>query len=104
MKTCPRCNEKSDDQFDSCWRCSTPLPSGDFTSGPAAPFQPPGKKADFRIFRGTFSTWNSLCTEAAEFATTIGPKDLITISHSEDKDSGVITVWFWTNDYRQPAL
>lgn len=103
MKVCPQCNESSDDQFDSCWRCSAPLP-GDKTVRPTRSALPyaPRKVAKFQIFRGTFATWNELCGEAAEFASAIGPQNLITISHSEDRDDGVITVWFWTDDSATP--
>jgi hypothetical protein len=98
MKTCPHCRETSENQFDTCWRCSNPLqPTDVFAEHVTAP-QPLQKRVDFRIFRGTFATWNGLCTEAAEFASTVGPENLISISHSEDKDDGVVTVWFWIND------
>ena len=100
MKTCPRCQETSEDQFDSCWRCSNPLSAAGIPSDSPDSPPPPKKRVDFRIFRGTFSTWNELCTEAAEFASTIAPQSLISISHSEDKDDGVVTVWFWIDDYR----
>lgn len=50
---------------------------------------------DFRVFRGAFISWQSLFTQAAQFATEVGPERLISISHSEDKDDGVVTVWFW---------
>lgn len=107
MKTCPRCHETSEDQFDTCWRCSTPLPD----DGAPAPGEPaslaatahrqsppsPRRKVDFKIFRGTFTTWNILCAEAAEFASTLGPRDLINISHSEDEEDGVVVVWYWTD-------
>jgi hypothetical protein len=66
---------------------------------PLRPPLPPKKRVDFRIFRGTFTTWNSLCTEAAEFASEVGPQNLINISQSEDSGDGVLTVWFWTSDY-----
>ncbi|CAM2774605.1 hypothetical protein [Rariglobus hedericola] len=99
MKTCPRCWETSDDQFDTCWRCSSPLPSAGVPAEPAPAPVAAKPKVEFRIFRGTFSTWNSLCTEAAEFASTVGPKNLISISHSEDDNDGVVTVWYWTDDY-----
>jgi hypothetical protein len=54
------------------------------------------RRAASQIFRGTFSAWESLCAEAAAFATTIGPQNLITISHSEDKNMGIVVVWYWT--------
>jgi hypothetical protein len=49
----------------------------------------------YRLFRGTLSTWDDLFAEAAEFATALGAERLISISHSEDKDDGVVTVWYW---------
>lgn len=49
----------------------------------------------YEIFRGTFSSWPELFDKAAEFATTLGAERLITISHSEDKDDGVVAVWYW---------
>ena len=51
--------------------------------------------ADFRIFRGTMTTWNTLFTEAAEFASRLGPQRVISISHSEDNSDGVVVVWYW---------
>jgi len=49
-----------------------------------------------RLFRGgIFVPWEQLCAEAAEFASEIGLERLITISHSEDKNVGVVVVWYW---------
>lgn len=56
---------------------------------------PTADTVQFKTFRGTFKTWNTLFTEAATFATSIGKERLITISHSSDHSEGVITVWFW---------
>jgi hypothetical protein len=50
---------------------------------------------NYKHFRGTFITWPELFDQAADFATTIGMERLISISHSEDKDDGVIAVWYW---------
>ena len=59
--------------------------------------------AKYEIFRGTFATWPALLDQAAEFATQLGRDRLITISHSEDKDDGVIAVWYWDDaDGQQP--
>ncbi|MBN1442203.1 MAG: hypothetical protein JXA90_05805 [Planctomycetes bacterium] len=55
-------------------------------------------RAAFRMFRGTFSTWESLFEEAAAFASTLDPGRLINISHSEDHSDGVVTVWFWEDE------
>lgn len=49
----------------------------------------------FEVFRGVLATWNQLFTEAAEFASRLGPEKLISISHSEDQKDGVVTVWYW---------
>lgn len=49
----------------------------------------------FEVFRSTMSTWEDLFSEAARFASEIGPLDLINISHSEDNHDGVVTVWYW---------
>ncbi|MEZ6049048.1 MAG: hypothetical protein R3C11_26425 [Planctomycetaceae bacterium] len=46
-------------------------------------------------FRGRLTTWDDLFTQAAEFATLQGRDNVISISHSEDKSDGVITVWYW---------
>jgi hypothetical protein len=50
----------------------------------------------FELFRSTMSSWESLFGEAADFASRIGPDDLINISHSEDSNEGVVTVWYWS--------
>ena len=46
-------------------------------------------------FRGSWSTWESLFQDAADFAARVGPENLISISHSEDHNEGVVTVWYW---------
>ncbi len=53
-------------------------------------------KVKFQVFRGIFSSWETLFQQAAEFATAIGRDKLITISHSEDQVQGVVTVWYWS--------
>ena len=52
-------------------------------------------RAKFKIFRGTFATWNTLFSEAARFAGTLGPDRVISISHSASRSDGVVTVWYW---------
>ena len=51
----------------------------------------------FEEFRGTFASWHVLFERAAEFATSIGRERLITISHSEDQQDGVVAVWYWSD-------
>jgi hypothetical protein len=50
---------------------------------------------EFKIFSGEWSSWEQLFSEAAEFATEIGPLNLIGISHSARDNEGVVTVWYW---------
>jgi hypothetical protein len=54
-----------------------------------------GRTVRFKQFRSTFASWDELFSEAAEFATTLGPERLISISHSEDSSKGVVAVWYW---------
>ncbi|HEX8634856.1 MAG TPA: hypothetical protein VF703_11980 [Pyrinomonadaceae bacterium] len=51
---------------------------------------------EFKVFRGEWASWDELFSEAAAFATEIGSLRLINISHSADKNVGVVTVWYWT--------
>jgi hypothetical protein len=53
------------------------------------------KRVNHRIFRGMFTSWTSLCDEAAAFASSVGSENLISISHSCDEHDGVIVVWYW---------
>ena len=55
-----------------------------------------GEYATFEVFRGSFASWHTLFSQAAEFATRVGPRRLISISHSEDRNEGVVTVWYWS--------
>lgn len=54
------------------------------------------KKVEFKMFRGTFTSWESLLEQAAQFATLQGPERLISISQSEDHSDGIVVVWFWS--------
>jgi hypothetical protein len=49
----------------------------------------------FNVFRGTFTSWDSLFAEAAEFANSLEPDRLINISHSSEHSEGVVVVWYW---------
>ena len=106
MWTCPKCGEQVEDQFDACWKCSTPK-----TGVPAAASENPaggdGKKPwrlTYKYFRGTLATWDELFNQAADFATEIGSEYVVGISHSADRGDGVVTVWYWTPaDEPQPV-
>ena len=52
-------------------------------------------RVQFKVFRGMTKSWNDLFQQAADFATSIGPDRVINISHSEDRNEGVVTVWYW---------
>ncbi len=98
MWTCNKCGEKLGDQFDSCWRCSSPKPAAGTAVAPAA--APNADKAPrwrmaYRVFRGTLATWDQLFTQAADFATEVGSERVVSISHSADQHDGVVTVWYW---------
>lgn len=52
-------------------------------------------KVRFKTFRGSWASWDELFQDAADFATELGKERLISISHSEDGNDGVVTVWYW---------
>jgi hypothetical protein len=47
-----------------------------------------------KIFRSALSSWETLFEEAAAFASQLPPERLISISHSEDDNEGVVAVWY----------
>ena len=101
MWTCTKCGERIEDQFDSCWRCSSPRGAAEATAAPE--IEADTTKAQkwvmaHRTFRGTFTTWNDLFSEAAEFATELGPERVVSISHSADSSDGVVVVWYWATE------
>ena len=49
----------------------------------------------FNKFKSSLSSWDSLFTEAAAFASTLQPDRLITISHTARHSEGVVVVWYW---------
>ena len=101
MWTCAKCGEKIEDQFDSCWRCST---SKGVTAATETPVVEGSEdktqkwRMAYRMFRGTLTTWDDLFAEAAQFATEIGSERVVSISHSADHSKGVVTVWYWTTE------
>ena len=58
----------------------------------------------FMEFRGSFKSWDEIFSEAAAFATTLGPERLISISHSEDSGKGVVAVWYWSDSKDDPEV
>ena len=55
----------------------------------------PAATVQFKKFRGTLTTWKSLFSQAAQFASAIDPEKVISISHSSDGMDGLVTVWYW---------
>ena len=60
-------------------------------------------RVKYEIFKGTLASWDMLFQEAAAFATRVGRDRLISISHSEDQNAGVVTVWYWDDVGPQPG-
>ena len=68
---------------------------------PSAPDQKtetPNWRLSYRVFRGIWASWEELFKQAADFANELGPERVVSISHPEDKDDGVVAVWYWTED------
>ena len=51
-------------------------------------------KVTFKMFRGSFKSWAALFREASDFASTLAPDKLISISHSASGTDGIVTVWY----------
>jgi hypothetical protein len=99
MWTCQKCGEKVEDQFDSCWNCSTPKSGVQIAAAENPDGGGESKKAwrlSYKYFRGTLATWDELFSQAAQFATEVGSEYVVGISHSADRGDGVVTVWYWT--------
>ena len=52
-------------------------------------------RVGFKVFKSSFSSWDDLCQQAADFASEKGRDRLINISVPEDHNDGVVVVWFW---------
>jgi hypothetical protein len=52
----------------------------------------------FQVFKSSFSSWDVLFQQAADFASRLPTDRLITISHSCDNQEGVVSVWYWATD------
>ena len=95
MWTCKQCGETVEDQFDRCWKCSTPKgqePPDGTTPGPRQ------WRMAYKYFRGTLASWDELFGQAAAFASEVGRENVLGISHSCDECDGVVTVWYWTTE------
>lgn len=52
---------------------------------------------------GAFTGWDEVFLQAADFATKVGRERVVSISHSEDSNVGVVAVWYWA-EAGQPTL
>ena len=99
MWTCAKCGEVIEDQFDTCWKCSTARSAAAASTGtPETTESKPAWRMAYKVFRGDFDAWPNLFSEAAEFATDAGAERVISITHSTDDDGGVVTVWYWSDE------
>jgi hypothetical protein len=55
-------------------------------------------KVKYKFFRGSFTSWDELFAEAAEFASEIGPTLVINISHAVAGTDGTVAVWYWSDE------
>jgi hypothetical protein len=106
--------------FEVCWSCGTPMSgaedaglvreqdAGSPRGGEVAPAErkPPeaaperAHQVSFKIFRSSYISWEELFRQAADFAGSLERDQLISISHSEDQNDGVVTVWYWEQAHR----
>src|SRR5262249_11794183 len=55
----------------------------------------------FKTFDSKMASREKLFKAAVDFANKIDPHDLITITHSEDRDNIVLTIWYFTDEPEQ---
>lgn len=58
--------------------------------------------ARFKIFKSVFDSWETMSRQAAKFMTELGPGKVIGVSQSQGDQVGVITVWYWSEDWEKP--
>lgn len=49
----------------------------------------------FKIFRSALKSWEKLCQDASDFASSLPEGHVISISHSGDHSDGVVVVWYY---------
>jgi hypothetical protein len=57
----------------------------------------------FKSFDSKLASREKLFKAAVDFANKVDPQKLITITHSEDRDNIVITIWYWTDEADKTA-
>jgi hypothetical protein len=58
----------------------------------------------FKSFDSKMASREKLFKTAVEFANKIDRKDMINITHSEDRDNIVITIWYYTDEAERPDM
>jgi hypothetical protein len=71
----------------------------DAAAAPAPPPPPAARFARYKMFRSSLAPWETTFQRVTEFATLLGPGRVISISHSEDQNEAVVTVWYWDEAY-----
>lgn len=51
-------------------------------------------RLQYRVFRSATKSWLTLFEEARLFADEVGVENIVSISHSEDANEGVVVVWY----------
>lgn len=51
--------------------------------------------ANFKVFKSSVKRWDKLFEEASHFASQLGERQVINISHSCDHSDAVVVVWYW---------
>jgi hypothetical protein len=57
----------------------------------------------YKSFDSKMASREKLFKAVVDFANRIERKDLITLTHSEDRDNIVVTVWYWTDEVDKNA-
>ena len=52
----------------------------------------------FKTFQSQFGLRERVLQKVAEYAQQVGRERLISISHTEERDNAVITIWYWEED------
>lgn len=55
-------------------------------------------KLKFKVFQSGYESWDSLFSQACEFANNVGRENVLNISHSCHNSDGVVTVWYWEDE------
>jgi hypothetical protein len=57
----------------------------------------------FKSFDSKMASREKLFKAAVEYANQLGRERILTLSHSEDRDNIVITIWYWADEEMKPT-